>query len=95
MTLAHRTPDAGSAKVAVALSGSGFNSPLKTTRAISFTVTPVLTLLRAKCYVGIPLVLVVAVRESSFRAAFDPPQPDEKRTVVVVIKRRLPLLLAC
>ena len=74
MTLAHRTPDAGSAKV-------GGGAPLKTPRAISFTVTPVLTLLRAKCY--------------DFRAAFDLPQPDEKRTVVVVIKRRLPLLLTC
>jgi hypothetical protein len=29
------------------------------------------------------------------RAAFDLPQLDEKRTVVVVIKRRLPLLLTC
>ena len=34
---------------AAALSGSGFTSLPKNTRAISFTVTPVLTLLRAKC----------------------------------------------
>jgi hypothetical protein len=71
----------GSAKVGGGALWIGIHVTLKTTRAISFTVTPVLTLLRAKCY--------------DFRAAFDLPHPDEKRTVVVVIKRRLPLLLTC
>src|SRR4249920_3191340 len=76
MTLAHRTPDAGSAKVGGGALWIGIHVTLKTPRAISFTVTPVLTLLRAKCY--------------DFRAAFDLPQPDEKRTVAK-IKILLPL----
>jgi hypothetical protein len=82
MTLAHRTPDASSAKIGGGARWIGTQlAATKNTRAISFAVTPVITHLRAKC--------------CDFRAAFDLPQPDEKRTVVVVINRPLPLLLTC
>jgi hypothetical protein len=43
MTLAHRTPDAGSPKVGGGALWIGIHVTLKTTRAISFPVTPVST----------------------------------------------------
>ena len=81
MTLAHRTPDAGSAKVGCGALRVGIQVTAKKPREPSAS----LSLLSS---------LSFGPSAMYFRAAFDLPQPDEKRTVAA-IKRRLPLLLTC